>query len=176
MQIPTHVLIAAPLTMELRTVPVSLNPPLGSHFFARPPFAESLAGQDSVCKGAVIQDPQGRLVGDSLGPINRDLSTLASSPINLIALQRELEPYDSPDKYCILDGFTNGFSLHYSGLRVSVDCKNLKSAFALPVIVQEKINSEILAGRVAGPFDAPSPSQSLCFPYWFGSKKDPWGI
>ena len=106
-------------------------------------------------------------------PINLDISSLASSPINLLALQRELDMYDSPDRDCILDGFTNGFSLHYTGPRVSVDCKNLKSAFELPALIQDKINSEILAGRVAGPFYTPPIPALRVSPIGLVPKKSP---
>ena len=106
-------------------------------------------------------------------PINLDISSLASSPINLLALQRELDMYDSPDRDCILDGFTNGFSLHYTGPRVSVDCKNLKSAFEFPALIQDKINSEILAGRVAGPFYTPPIPALRVSPIGLVPKKSP---
>ena len=109
-------------------------------------------------------------------PINLDISSLASSPINLLALQRELDMYDSPDRDCILDGFTNGFSLHYTGPRVSVDCKNLKSAFELPALIQDKINSEILAGRVAGPFYTPPIPALRVSPIGLVPKKVSWEI
>ena len=85
-------------------------------------------------------------------PSNLDLLNLASTPINLVALERELAFYDSVDRDCILDGFRNGFSLQYSGPYVATDTKNLKSAYELPNIVQEKIDKEVIEGRVAGPF------------------------
>ncbi|MCG8046806.1 MAG: hypothetical protein JAY66_14190 [Candidatus Thiodiazotropha taylori] len=77
---------------------------------------------------------------------------MAESPIDVNILEQELARYDSPDRFLILDGFQNGFSLQYSGPRVAFDTKNLKSAKELPQIVQEKINKEITERRVAGPF------------------------
>ena len=51
-------------------------------------------------------------------------------------------------------GFSSGFSLHYSGARTPSDSKNLKSANINADIVKQKIQAEIDAGRVAGPFDS----------------------
>ena len=51
-------------------------------------------------------------------------------------------------------GFSSGFSLHYSGARTPFDSKNLKSANINADIVKQKIQAEIDAGRVAGPFDS----------------------
>ena len=54
----------------------------------------------------------------------------------------------------LLDGFKYGFSLCYTGPRSTQTCKNLKSAYQNPSIVWEKINKEIAAGRLAGPFSS----------------------
>ncbi len=59
-----------------------------------------------------------------------------------------------------MQGFLHGFSLHYEGPRAAFVCGNLKSALQNPQVVQEKLNKEILAGRVAGPFDNP-PMENL---------------
>lgn len=95
---------------------------------------------------ATSQEEQGS------APSNFDISNLATLPIDLTMLELELASYDSLDRECILDGFKNGFPLHYSGPHIALDTKNLKSATDLPHIVQEKINKEIIEGRVAGPF------------------------
>jgi len=52
-------------------------------------------------------------------------------------------------------GFQFGFSLHYEGPIKSFEAKNLKSAIENPAVVQEKVDKEIDAGRVEGPFLAP---------------------
>lgn len=85
-------------------------------------------------------------------PFNHDFANLAETPIDLVALELELGFYESDDRDYLLDGFRNGFSLHYVGPHIAMEAKNLKSALELPLIVQNKINKEILAGRVAGPF------------------------
>lgn len=81
-----------------------------------------------------------------------DLFSLAKTPINLSNLNKELEGYDSQKAAAISMGFTCGFPLHYSGIRSPLDSKNLKSALDQPSVVREKIQAEIEAGRVAGPF------------------------
>ena len=78
---------------------------------------------------------------------------LGRSPINLLALEEELALYDHPDKNCILEGFTYGFHLNYSGPRQFMYSKNLKSCFEHPHVVAEKIRKEVTAGRVSGPFE-----------------------
>ena len=53
-----------------------------------------------------------------------------------------------------MDGFLNGFPLHYDGPRLATESKNLKSILNLSNIVEHKINKEIIAERVAGPFES----------------------
>ncbi len=55
----------------------------------------------------------------------------------------------------LLDGFTNGFSLGFQGPRVARGSKCLSSAAQQPLIVLEKLQKEIVLGRVAGPFNSP---------------------
>ncbi|MCU7858829.1 MAG: hypothetical protein KZQ86_03130 [Candidatus Thiodiazotropha sp. (ex Lucinoma kastoroae)] len=111
-----------------------------------PPFVSSGVGEP----GAAPVSVEG--VATDSAPFNLDITNLAKTPINLEALEAELSYYDSSDSNYILDGFRSGFSLHYSGTHVAVESKNLKSAMESPAIVQDKIDKEILAGRVAGPF------------------------
>jgi len=86
-------------------------------------------------------------------PINSDLKSLAPSPINLSHLSKALANYENrADAEIILNGFSYGFNLHYTGPRQPRDSKNLKSALEFSDIVKLKIDKEILAGRVAGPF------------------------
>lgn len=111
----------------------------------RPPFVADQADQ-----GALGAHTEGGIKMCNYRHL--DLSTIAWSPINLDNLQDELVYYDHPDKESILHGFTTGFPLHYTGPRVHVEYKNLKSARELPEVVQQKINKETNLGRVAGPF------------------------
>ena len=83
------------------------------------------------------------------------LTSLANRPVNIDALRRELQFYDSNEAQIILDGFCNGFPLNYVGPRIPSESKNLKSALIRPEITQQKIDKEVSEGRVAGPFTYP---------------------
>lgn len=105
--------------------------------------------------------------------VSNDLYTLASSPINIASLQRELIGYDPAKASAIWVGFTLGFPLHYSGLHFPSDSNNLKSALEQPDIVKQKIQAEIAAGRVAGPFNnRPIPTLRVS-PLGLVPKKEP---
>ena len=79
--------------------------------------------------------------------------SLAKTPINRKVLEQELVGYDPGKAAKIYNGFSYGFPLYYMGTRYPRDAKNLKSASSQPDIVRQKIQTEIDAGRVAGPFD-----------------------
>ena len=72
--------------------------------------------------------------------------------MNLKNLAEALESVKYKDKQFINDGFSYGFCLNYTGPRSPRDSKNLKSIYQNLALVKEKIDKEILAGRVAGPF------------------------
>ena len=77
---------------------------------------------------------------------------IAPSPINVQCLEENLAGYHHADRDILLDGFKNGFSLNYTGPRQERNSKNLKSVAQNSEIVLNKINKEVVAGRVAGPF------------------------
>ena len=82
--------------------------------------------------------------------------SLGYSPIDIVALEKELSSYPVEDvKLELLNGFKNGFSLHYTGPRVQREAKNLQSALQFPHIVTAKLQKEIDAKRMAGPFPCP---------------------
>lgn len=86
-------------------------------------------------------------------PQNFDISKLAPTPIDTQVLRRYLDLYDHPDASILHSGFSEGFTIHYSGTREARECGNLKSAVQNPEVVQKKLDKEIKAGRMAGPFD-----------------------
>ena len=53
----------------------------------------------------------------------------------------------------IIDGFTNGFRIGYSGDHCPQSCGNLRSAKQHPEIVRAKLQKELAEGRISGPFD-----------------------
>ena len=84
--------------------------------------------------------------------INWDIVNVAKTPINVKVLEKYVSCYRHKDSAILLKGFKSGFAINYDGPRKSRDSKNLKSASQNPDIVMGKINKEISAGRMAGPF------------------------
>lgn len=81
---------------------------------------------------------------------------LSNSPIIIDQLAEWLQHYPfRATANELLQGFRCGFSLHYEGPRENYEAPNLPSANKKPDIVQSKINKELEAGRVAGPFISP---------------------
>ncbi|XP_053403684.1 uncharacterized protein LOC123554801 [Mercenaria mercenaria] len=85
---------------------------------------------------------------------------VAHSPINIQFLEIWLSKYKSHDANILLNGFKHGFRLNYSGPRQARVSKNLKSVKQQPELAQQKIQKEVDAGRVAGPFTV-SPFKNL---------------
>jgi hypothetical protein len=56
------------------------------------------------------------------------------------------------DSIELLKGLQQGFSLNYQGPRLPTDANNLPSARKYPDILQGKIDKDVEAGRIAGPF------------------------
>ena len=52
-------------------------------------------------------------------------------------------------------GFSFGFSIHHKGQRISSHSQNLMSALHNPDVVDLKIEKELLAGSLSGPFEMP---------------------
>ena len=63
--------------------------------------------------------------------------------------------YDVHVVSLLYNGFTLGFPLHFSGERISFCSKNLASAYEHPEIVSAKLDKELKANRIAGPFQEP---------------------
>ena len=100
--------------------------------------------------------------------------SLAKTPFNLAVLKKKLQNY--PNKKVaeeIATGFEFGFPLHYNGPRMPRESKNLKSASDHPEIVQQKLQSEIQQGRMAGPFPTKPMSTLRTSPIGLVEKKTP---
>lgn len=99
------------------------------------------------------EEPSGVLSDRTISSM---VCSIAPSPINVKELERELAIYpDTAAASFLLDGFKTGFSLNYEGPRVSSESKNIKSALEHPEIVLKKLEKELAAGRIAGPFVSP---------------------
>ena len=75
------------------------------------------------------------------------------TPIKITVLQKYLANYKNQiDAKLLLDGFTKGFHLQYTGPRMAVDAKNLNSANIYKFETLNKLQSEVQLGRMIGPF------------------------
>ena len=64
------------------------------------------------------------------------------SPIHLNELYIALEKYSRKDIAKLLkDGFTSGFKINYTGPRLPLDTKKLKSVLQYPVAAYEKVEN-----------------------------------
>ena len=98
---------------------------------------------------------------------HRDITT----PVKVEMLNKLLLGYQNIAY--LIDGFENGFRLGFVGPRNSMSSPNLKSCKAHPDIVQEKINSELRANRVKGPFSEPPFPETKISPIGIVPKKAP---
>ena len=76
------------------------------------------------------------------------------TPINAERLVFLLSGYDPSNVEFLFLGFSEGFAIHYDGLRESSDAKNLILALENPDVVDIKIKEELDASRLPGPFIA----------------------
>lgn len=95
------------------------------------------------------------------------------TPVKADRLEGLLNGYPFPLKDYLLRGFNFGFRVHFEGERRVFAPPNLKSALAQPDIVRDKLNKEITAGRIAGPFHNPPFPDMFCSPLGIVPKKNP---
>ncbi|XP_053382326.1 uncharacterized protein LOC128549524 [Mercenaria mercenaria] len=73
----------------------------------------------------------------------------------------------------LVKGFSQGFDIGYIGPRRPVECKNLKSCYEFPSVIQQHIESELALSRIQGPFKVkPFPNFQLS-PIGLVKKKTP---
>ena len=88
-------------------------------------------------------------------------------------LQRRLRNHpDRPLVNKLIQGFTGGFCLCYTGPKVFRSPPNLVSAHQWPDLVLKRLHKEILAKRMAGPFKVPPFPDLICSPIGMVDKKD----
>ena len=99
------------------------------------------------------------------------------TPIKLDSLLNHITSYaNTNDTEILVQGFTHGFRLSYSGPRGPLDCRNLQSFYDhrdIHIRLQ-KLNSEIAAGRVKGPYTSQPPGliNLRCSPLGLVEKKE----
>ena len=92
------------------------------------------------------------LTADNInGSTDVHLYTLAKTPVDINALEKELEFYHADDAKI----FVHGFPLNDVGPHLPSKSRNLKSAITRPEITQQIIDKEVAEGRVGGPFAYP---------------------
>ena len=91
------------------------------------------------------------------GPSPRTLPT----PVRVERLSFLLNGYTHSTVEFLISGFTNGFPIHFQGMRQSRNAKKLLSALDNPSAVDSKLKKELDAQRLAGPFQSPPLS-----PFW----------
>ena len=77
------------------------------------------------------------------------------TPVKVSCLSAYLNNYDSVLKCFLVDGFTHGFDLGDDSNTTNSLPPNSASVNLTPQKITEKLSTEILAGRLAGPFDSP---------------------
>ena len=75
------------------------------------------------------------------------------SPIKVEVLDTLLEKYEY--RNYLVQGFSNGFDVHFEGVEKRLDSTNAQNALDNPNIVWSKLEKEIRLGRIAGPFKKP---------------------
>lgn len=73
----------------------------------------------------------------------------------------------------LVSGFTLGFSIHHEGQQISSHSQHLMSALHNPDVVDLKIEKEVLASHLSGPFEMPSLSPFRVSPPGVIPKKTP---
>ena len=83
------------------------------------------------------------------------------TPVKLQPLAKFLFGYPPDLVQSIISGFSIGFPLHFQGRQQFSIPNNLLSALQNPTFVDTKMEQELAAERIAGPFTSP-PFQSFC--------------
>jgi len=102
------------------------------------------------------------------------VSTLAHTPISVSVLKTLTQNYpNEADATLLVNGFTFGFRIPYSGQRIGRFSPNHASAKRLPHVVSDKLAKEVALGRVAGPFPEPPLHNLIVSPIGLTPKKQP---
>ena len=110
------------------------------------------------CPGQTRQQPL--KPSHSLPAKNLSSTHQISTPINAKTLSNYLIGYNFSAKSFLVNGFTNGFHIPFTGKRQFRLSKNLSTIKGHQPVVQLRIHQELEAGRVCGPFLNP-PFQNI---------------
>ena len=91
----------------------------------------------------------------ALQHLNPPHKSLIVAPLKVSKLTQWLDGYDANVAQFVINGFEFGFKIPYFGSRCFQKTRNLKSALDYLPVLHQKIQIEIDAGRVVGPFQEP---------------------
>nr|XP_034965330.1 uncharacterized protein LOC118082278 isoform X1 [Zootoca vivipara] len=152
--------------MSARSARVLIQRPLVSR--ASSPFVG-----DAATSGRGLEMPQPRDQAPQPTDTNLSLS-MAFSPIKLQPLKSLLQLYPNRQAAKYLgDGFCKGFRIPVTIPPTSGDPPNQKSVREMPDVARKKINKEIRANRIAGPFPFPPMQDLHVSPLGIVPKKNP---
>ena len=86
------------------------------------------------------------------------------TPVRIDRFLSFLDGYTPSTVRYLRYGFSAGFHLHYTGQLISVHSQNLSSALEKPEAVDFKLDKELSAQRLAGPFSDPPLKHSMYHP------------
>ena len=95
------------------------------------------------------------------------------TPVIVQKLAKYLDDYPKEQRDFLLEGFSVGFSIRFEGDRSGYDSKNLTSALDNEHVVDRKLDKELAAGRIAGPFNSIPFADFKCSPLGVVPKKSP---
>ena len=101
------------------------------------------------------------------------------TPVKVDVLEKYLHKYmyiNGNDAKWLLNGFQHGISLQYTGPRVAVIAKNIASADIHKDETLAKLQSEVMLGRMTGPFSTKPISILRISPIGLVSKSDGGGV
>ena len=93
------------------------------------------------------------------------------TPINIPSLSKILSNY--PNKNYLIDGFSEGFHLRYKAPPFSSFSRNHQSATLHANALNDLVDRELSAGRIAGPFSSPPFDNFVVSPLGVVPKKEP---
>ena len=112
-----------------------------------------------------------RQLTSPFGPLENKAGKIIS-PIKVDRLAAWLEGYDVFRTQFLLEGFSHGFRVGYSGIPECKIYPNHKSALENPEVIDAYLESEIREGRMVGPLSNP-PDKFHCSPLALVPKKKP---
>ena len=132
--------------------------------------------EDKVGQNEIKSTQTSSISGDFSGAFAQNHNnTILPTPIKVDSLSRLLSGYDDYMKSRLIEGFTQGFPIP-SSIQANPDkhgYQNHRTVQMNTEVVKKKLDTEILKGRISGPFDAP-PLQNMIFsPLGLVPKKAP---